>query len=109
MREIIREIVLNKLYEIPSKKIPRLCKELSESELELVDPETTTCDDIVEDFTTAINFQSNPSEIISYCTVLFRAIESIPGPCKSVISVHLKQNLKQAIKDEFNVDVNFDS
>ena len=109
MRELIIENVLNKLYEIPSKKIPRLCKELSESELELVDPETTTCDDIVEDFTAAINFQSDPSEIISYCTVLFRAIQSIPGPCKSVIAVQLKQNLKQAIKDEFNVDVDFDS
>ena len=93
---------------IPQSYIPRLCKELSQSEL--VDPERDSCDGIVEDLTAAIEFQSDPSEIITdSITPLFRAIQSIPGPCKKFIAVSLKQDFKQAIKNEFNVDVVLDS
>ena len=106
LREVIDEVVLKKLSRIPQNYIPRLCKELSQSEL--VDPERDSCDGIVEDLTAAIEFQNDPSEIISYCTVLFRAIESVSGRHRKSIAGHLKRNLTQAIRDEFHIDVNFD-
>ena len=105
MREIIDEAVLKKLSRIPQNYIPHLCKELSQSEL--VDPERDSCDGIVEDLTAAIKFESDPKEIISYCTDLFKGIESVSGRHKKSIAGHLKRNLTQAIRDEFHIDINF--
>ena len=102
LKSIIDKVFVEKLKKIPKSSVESLCAELFKAKL--ISAGVATLDGIIEEFKTSLDFEEDPSEIISMCSKFLTATHSVPGPCEKIANKASK-DLAKEIKNRLNIDV----
>ena len=102
LKSTIDKVLFEKLKKIPDTSVESLCAELFKAKL--VSAGVATLDGIIKEFKTSLDFEDDPSEIISMCSKFFKVAHSVPGPCEKIAN-KVSKDLAKEIKNQLNIDV----
>ena len=102
LKSIIDKVLFEKLKKIPDTSVEPLCPKLANAEV--ISTGVATLDGIIKEFKTSLDFEDDPSEIISMCSKFLLAIHSVRGPCEKIAN-KVSKDLAKEIKNQLNIDV----
>ena len=102
LKSTIDKFFVEKLKKIPKSSVEPLCPKLANAEV--ISTGVTTLDGIIEEFKTSLDFEDDPSEIISMCSKFLIATHSVPGPCEKIAN-KVSKDLAKEIKNQLNIDI----